>query len=123
MSEAAKQNPLKPEDDKDKESIHFLLEDEDKILAYLRILKPGISYDNASIGRVLVNSEARGKGLAKKIVQAGIDYIITYWNEEKITIGAQNYLRNFYGSFGFEAISELYLEDGIPHIDMTYNKN
>ncbi|WP_256682515.1 GNAT family N-acetyltransferase [Klebsiella michiganensis] len=33
-------------------------------------------------------------------------------------IGAQEYLQAFYESFGFKAISDVYLEDDIPHIDM-----
>ncbi|UUV17495.1 GNAT family N-acetyltransferase [Fusobacteria bacterium ZRK30] len=110
------------EDGKDIESIHIMIEEDDKIIAYLRIIKPGISYNDASIGRVLVTSEARNRGLARKIVCAGIDYIINNWNEDKITIGAQNYLKNFYESLGFKAVSEVYSEDGIPHLDMTYSK-
>lgn len=110
------------QDGKDIDSIHIMIKEGNKIMAYLRVIKAGISYDNASIGRVLVTSEARKKGLARKIVCAGIDYIINSWNEDKITIGAQNYLRDFYESLGFEAVSEVYSEDGIPHLDMTYNK-
>lgn len=110
------------QDGKDIDSIHIMIKEGNKIMAYLRVIKPGVSYDNASIGRVLVTSEARKKGLARKIVCAGIDYIINSWNEDKITIGAQNYLRDFYESLGFEAVSEVYSEDGIPHLDMTYNK-
>lgn len=110
------------QDGKDIDSIHIMIKEGNKIMAYLRVIKPGVSYDNASIGRVLVTSEARKKGLARKIVCAGIDYIINSWNEDKITIGAQNYLRDFYESLGFEAVSEVYSEDGIPHVDMTYNK-
>lgn len=109
-------------DEKDIESIHIMMKEGDKIISYIRVIRPGISYDNASIGRVLVVSEGRGKGLARKVVQEGIDYITNNWNEEKITIGAQDYLRDFYKSLGFKAISEVYLEDGIPHLDMTYTK-
>jgi len=110
------------QDGKDIESIHIMIKENDKIIAYLRVIKPGVSYDDASIGRVLVTSEARRKGLARKIVSAGINYIMNDWNEEKITIGAQDYLKDFYKSLGFEIISDVYLEDGIPHVDMTYNK-
>lgn len=110
------------EDGKDLESVHIMIKEGNNIQAYLRVIKPGISYDNPSIGRVLVVDEERGKGLAKKIVQAGIDYIINNWGEKKITIAAQDYLRKFYGSMGFEVVSEVYLEDGIPHVDMTYKK-
>ncbi|MEI6857254.1 GNAT family N-acetyltransferase [Psychrilyobacter sp.] len=109
-------------DEKDLESIHLMIREDNKIQAYLRVLKSGVSYDDPSIGRVLVTSEARGKGFARKIVQAGINYITDHWGEKKITIGAQDYLRKFYESLGFEAISKVYLEDRIPHLDMTYRK-
>lgn len=108
------------EDGKDLESVHITIKENDKIQAYLRVIKPGISYDDASIGRVLVTCQARGRGLARKIVQAGMDYIINNWGEKKISIGAQDYLKNFYESLGFEAVSKVYSEDGIPHVDMSY---
>lgn len=107
-------------DGKDVFSDHLMIKEDGKLLAYLRILKAGVSYEACSLGRVLVAQEARGRGLAKKILENGINHIVNNWNEKRITIGAQNYLRNFYGSFGFKAISEVYLEDGIPHLDMTY---
>jgi ElaA protein len=91
------------------------------IIAYIRVLNSGISYSNSSsIGRVLVIKEARRKGIARKIVQVGIDYIIDILKEEKITIGAQEYLKSFYESLGFISVSDVYLEDGIPHLDMSY---
>ena len=37
---------------------------------------------------------------------------------EPIEISAQSHLQKFYGSLGFEVISEEYLEDDIPHVDM-----
>jgi len=109
-------------DEKDMESVHIFFKEKEKIISYIRVIKPGISYDNASIGRVLIVLEERRRGLAKKIVQEGINYIINIWNEEKITIGAQEYLINFYKDLGFKPISQVYLEDGIPHLDMTYTK-
>ncbi|WP_297598168.1 GNAT family N-acetyltransferase [uncultured Cetobacterium sp.] len=114
--------PYNDLDGKDYDCTHIFMEEGDQILAYLRVLNPGVSYVESSLGRVLVTESARGKGLAKKIVQTGIDYILNELNEDSITIGAQNYLKNFYESLGFKAISEVYLEDNIPHIDMTLNK-
>lgn len=90
-----------------------------KVRLEVFIIKPGIAYDECSLGRVLVIKEARGRGLAKKIVKNGIDHVINSWNEKKIKIAAKNYLREFYKSFGFKPISEVYLEDGIPHVNMS----
>lgn len=106
-------------DGRDFDSDHLMIKEDGKLLAYLRIIKPGIAYDECSLGRVLVIKEARGRGLAKKIVKNGIDHVINSWNEKKIKIAAKNYLREFYKSFGFKPISEVYLEDGITHVNMS----
>ena len=109
-------------DGKDLDSVHVMIKNEERIEAYLRVIKEGISYEDCSIGRVLVAKEARGKGLARRIVKEGIDYITREWNKKRITIGAQEYLKEFYGSFGFKTVSDVYMEDGIPHVDMSYEK-
>lgn len=68
-----------------------------------------------------MKKEYRGQGFAEELVSRGIDYTKQELKEERIKIQAQDYLRNFYQSFGFQAISEVYLEDNIPHIDMLLN--
>ncbi|MGL4687170.1 MAG: GNAT family N-acetyltransferase, partial [Fusobacteriaceae bacterium] len=109
-------------DNKDKEAIHIMMKDKNEIKAYLRVLKPGVSYADSSLGRVLVVKEARGNGFAEEILKEGIKYIIQNFESNKITIGAQEYLKEFYKKIGFKIVSEVYLEDGIKHIDMSYNK-
>jgi len=51
-------------------------------------------------------------------MQRSIDAIHELTPGIAIKIGAQQHLENFYGQLGFKTISEMYLEDGIPHIDM-----
>lgn len=109
-------------DGKDLTSSHIMIKENGKIKAYLRALQPGVSYEDASLGRVLVSPDARGKGYAKTIVTKGVEYILNNFNTTKITIGAQEYLKNFYSEIGFKPISEVYDEDGIPHLDMTLEK-
>lgn len=109
-------------DGKDLTSSHIMIKENGKIKAYLRALQPGVSYEDASLGRVLVSPDARGKGYAKIIVTKGVEYILNNFNTTKITIGAQEYLKNFYSEIGFKPISEVYDEDGIPHLDMTFEK-
>ncbi|MHA4989237.1 GNAT family N-acetyltransferase [Cetobacterium somerae] len=109
-------------DGKDLTSSHIMIKENGKIKAYLRALQPGVSYEDASLGRVLVSPDARGKGYAKVIVVKGVEYILNNFNTTKITIGAQEYLKNFYSEIGFKPISEVYDEDGIPHLDMTFEK-
>ncbi|CYU25725.1 acyltransferase [Streptococcus suis] len=88
----------------------------------MRILPGGLSYDEVSIGRVVIKPSHRGKGLGRPMMEQAIHYITTEWKESQIKIGAQAHLAKFYGSLGFEAVSEFYLEDDIPHLDMLYSK-
>ncbi|MFB9325585.1 GNAT family N-acetyltransferase [Paenibacillus aurantiacus] len=113
------QCPYPEVDGKDLQSMHlYRLDDEGNVIAYLRILPAGLAYPEASIGRVLVNQAYRGQGVAAELVRRGLDYIRDEWRETEVKIQAQSYLENFYHSFGFVNVSEIYLEDDIPHIDM-----
>ncbi|MCP4114698.1 MAG: GNAT family N-acetyltransferase [Desulfobacteraceae bacterium] len=87
--------------------------------AYLRILAPGVSYPDVSFGRVVVAENFRGKGLSHTLIENAVAVIQETWPGQQITIGAQEYLKSFYQSHGFVPVSDTYLEDGIPHIDMT----
>jgi len=88
------------------------------LAAYLRILAPGLSHPGVTIGRVVTANAFRGRGLSHALIEKAIELASLNWPGIPLHMGAQNYLRAFYESHGFEAISEIYLEDGIPHIDM-----
>ena len=115
--------PFNDCDGKDEECYHLYLENNDKILAYLRVVKKGISYSETSIGRVVVSKEVRKKGIAKELMLRGITFIEEELKENEIRISAQVYLVDFYKSLGFVEVSDVYLEDDIPHIEMLYKKN
>jgi ElaA protein len=112
--------PFQDLDDKDFYSFHFMGFDTDtqKIVAYTRLLPPGISYSEASVGRVVTSPIARGSGIGKVLMQKSLDTLEEMFASANIRIGAQLYLKNFYESFGFQQDSEVYLEDGIEHILM-----
>lgn len=105
-------------DGKDKLALHLFAEFEGKVVAHARLIKPGISFDNASIGRVVVDPNYRDRKWGHDLMREAIAGIALHYGESKITIGAQLYLKKFYESHGFVQISEMYLEDDIPHIDM-----
>ncbi|SHG00437.1 ElaA protein [Flavobacterium segetis] len=106
-------------DGKDKVALHLIGEFENKIVAHARLFKAGISFDNASIGRVTVSAAYRDRKWGHELMQQAIAGIQLNFGESKITIGAQLYLKNFYESHGFIQTSEMYLEDDIPHIEMV----
>lgn len=84
------------------------------IHAYLRIVPAGLKYPEVSIGRVIVAEVARGTGLGKTLVKHGLALA----GNVPIRIGAQAYLEKFYADLGFVRASDVYDDDGIPHIDM-----
>lgn len=109
-------------DGKDDSSYHLFALDKGMIAAYLRILEKGSSYNEISIGRVLIAKNYRGKGLGRELMLKAIDFIDNTIKEDAIRISAQEYLVKFYRNLGFDIVSDVYLEDGIPHIEMLYKK-
>jgi len=105
-------------DDKDRKAWHLCAWDEDKLVAYTRILPPGISYTEASIGRVLTAENVRGRNIGKELMQRSIEAVYQLFGKISIQIGAQLYLQKFYEGFGFKKNSDIYQEDDIPHIKM-----
>ena len=80
----------------------------------------GVSYAEASIGRVITAPSARRTGAGKELMQYSIKKLYELWGKQSIKLGAQLYLKKFYESFGFEQTSDIYIEDGIPHIEMLF---
>lgn len=105
-------------DFKDLDSHHLMAWDDEKLAAYSRILPPGISFKEASIGRVLTAADYRGLGLGMELMQKSIEKVYLSYGKRPIKIGAQLYLKKFYEGLGFVKCSDEYLEDEIPHIKM-----
>lgn len=105
-------------DEKDQKALHVMGMKNGKLVAYTRLFKSGDYFEYASIGRVVVSQNQRQHKYGYDIMNASIKAIKEYFNETKIKIGAQYYLRKFYGNLGFKEVGEEYLEDGIRHIHM-----
>jgi ElaA protein len=111
--------PYLDADGKDQKSFHVMGYNEKKqMIAYCRILPENVSYPEVSIGRVVTSSKARGTGAGKQLMERALDEIRLLFGDVPVRIGAQLYLKKFYEGFGFKVISEEYLEDNIPHIEM-----
>jgi ElaA protein len=105
-------------DDNDQHSLHFMGWEEKNLLAYTRIIPRGISFDEVSIGRVVCSPSARKKGIGRELMEKSLEQVSLLFGDVTIRIGAQLYLQKFYSSLGFEKASDVYLEDGIEHIEM-----
>jgi len=98
--------------------IHVFLEENERVVAYCRIVPKGVNYENISIGRVLVLKEFRRKGIAQEMLKIAIRYIEENFEEIKIVLSAQLYAKSLYEDVGFVQESDVYEEAGIPHIKM-----
>jgi len=105
-------------DGKDQEALHLLGYQNEKLVAYIRLFSPQNENDPVVFGRVLSSPAVRGEGIGKKLIEEVNAFIEESYPTSIIKISAQDYLRKFYQSFGYEARGDIYDEDGIPHIAM-----
>lgn len=113
------QNCPYPElDNEDQKAVHLFIKEEGKVVSYLRIIT---TQAKTRIGRVLTHKDHRDKKLSSKLMKEVMRYSKQNYPNKPILLSAQEHLQYFYGKFGFVPISKMYLEDGIPHVDMEYN--
>lgn len=105
-------------DEHDRHCYHLLGWQHKQLAAYLRVVPPGRTFSELSLGRIVTAGFARGSGIGKQLVSKGLEEAFKVFGEQPIHISAQTYLLDFYRSFGFEVVSEPYDEDGIPHVKM-----
>jgi ElaA protein len=105
-------------DNKDQYCDHLMGWSDNILVGYSRIVPAGISYVETSIGRIVTSPAARGKGIGRELLRQSIDTLYILHGKRVIRIGAQYYLKKFYESFDFVQKGEIYLEDGIKHIEM-----
>ncbi len=107
-------------DNLDQEATHMLCWSGQELLAYQRLLEPGLSYTESALGRIVVAPAGRGMQLGRELVQRGIDHNRQQWPSSNIRIGAQAHLIALYTSLGFSVTGDEYIEDGIPHVHMIF---
>jgi ElaA protein len=110
--------PYMDADYKDQKAIHINGYYENELVAHTRIVAPGISYKEQSIGRVVSKPKYRKQGVGIALMKKSIAVLEEKYNSPICRISAQKYLIKFYNSFGFEVCSEEYLEDDLPHFQM-----
>lgn len=106
-------------DGKDATALHLMGRDDDgRLVAYARLLPPGVSYAEPAIGRVVTRADVRRQGAGRALMREAIARTRDAFGTGAIRIGAQRYLERFYGELGFIIASAPYDEDGIPHVEM-----
>ncbi len=101
----------------DYDSLHCFLEENGKLLAYLRAYRDGEG--EVRIGRVLSRMHGLGHGTA--LMRAAIPEIQRRLDCDVISLHSQKHAQSFYERFGFSVCSSDFLEEGIPHVSMILN--
>ena len=106
--------PYQDSDGTDYGSLHVFYEQNGEIMAYLRAFEKEKGV--VQVGRVL--TVGHGKGLGGKLLKAGLEQVKEKYAPKKIYLEAQCYATGFYEREGFKICSDVFLEDGIPHVKM-----
>ncbi len=119
--------PFQDHDGADQHSWHLLgwedLDGKRELSAYCRLVEPGIKYAEPSIGRVVTSRAARNKGYGRILLAEALARHAALYPQHANRIGAQARLEKFYRSFGYETVSDIYIEDDIPHLEMLKRAN
>jgi len=105
-------------DGRDFEASHLIAWAGTEVAACLRVLAPGAKLSQPTIGRVMTAKGFRGRGLGRELMERALKHVDEVY-PQSVRISAQAHLEKFYRSFSFEPVSEPYIEDGIPHIEMV----
>lgn len=106
-------------DGADPQAFHLCYYDGDTLTAYIRFFAPGIKTKETSMGRIIVAERYRGTGLGKTLIEEGIRICEDRFPAADIRIEAQAALTGYYNQYGFVEEGEVYLWDGIDHIQMV----
>lgn len=100
------------------DTCHLLVRQGDALVGYLRLLDPQRMGGEVVIGRVVIAEAARGSGLGHRLMERALVECHKRWPGVPVYLSAQAHLQGYYGRYGFQAVTEVYLEDDIPHIGM-----
>lgn len=115
--------PYQELDGLDKDAYHMLIWEDASIIGTMRMLKPGVAYDELAIGRVVSDPNHRGKKMGHLMMEAAMEFIKNELKLNSARLSAQSHLKEYYSKYGFVATGKDYLEDGIPHSEMLYKND
>jgi ElaA protein len=105
-------------DDVDTQCFHVLCFRDNELMAYSRIVPPGLLYKEASIGRIVTAKGFRGSNIGAKLVEQSIAHCKVLFRETPIRIMAQKYLEPFYSKIGFRTVSDPFSDFNVIHVYM-----
>ncbi|MDX1652086.1 MAG: GNAT family N-acetyltransferase [Brumimicrobium sp.] len=113
--------PYQELDGKDKKSYHLICRNgKGDVVGTMRILPPGISYEEVSYGRIVLDQSERGVQQGHELMEEAMKFSKAEFGNVAIKLSGQKHLESFYNKHGFVSTGKEYLEDGIPHVEMIF---
>lgn len=88
------------------------------LAAYCRVTFPGCKFPEVALSHVMTSKHVRGTGVGRQLMEEVMRYIDREYPQNKVRLSAQQPMESFYKQFGFVTVSESYMEDGGPHVEM-----
>ncbi len=112
-------SPYQDIDGMDEYALHHCVFNGETLIGYSRLFGPQVKFEEASVGRLVLDAQHRGHGLGRELLQRSIDEVRRHFAGAPIRIEAQHHLHKFYESLGFVIVSDIYDWGGIPHVKMV----
>ena len=97
----------------DYDALHCFLWEDGKVVAYTRAFLIG---EDIHLGRFL--TLRHGEGLGRRLMEETLTVVKERFERESICFHAQKHAEGFYLKFGFKTVGEVFLEEGIEHVEM-----
>lgn len=97
----------------DYDALHCFLWENDKVVAYMRAFMEG---GEIHLGRFL--TIRHGEGLGRRLMESALPVIREHFGCEEVSFHAQKHAEGFYLKLGFKTVSDVFMEEGIPHVLM-----
>ena len=97
----------------DYDALHCFLWENNKVVAYMRAFMEG---GEIHLGRFL--TIRHGEGLGRRLMESALPVIRAHFGCEEVSFHAQKHAEGFYLKLGFKTVSDVFMEEGIPHVLM-----
>ena len=99
----------------DYDALHCFIWENDRVVAYMRAF---VRDGEIRLGRFL--TVRHGEGMGRRLMELSLPVIKECFGDKSILIHSQKHAEGFYLKFGFKTTSDVFLEEGVEHVEMEY---
>ena len=110
---------LSPISISDRRSHHFMIFQNDRLLAYSRLVPPSYNFNKLTLEKFCVSKNHRSKGISKILMELVFKKSQVLYPQEILNLSSLEETKKFYEKFGFSSSYFIYDENGNSHYQMT----